>query len=296
MEPPILSQELKYNDQKVFFAFRTMEENHLRTGGKPDVPHRHEFYTILLIKDAKGKHVVDYVEFEMKPNMVFLLSPGQVHQVISDPNPSGDIIMFNDEFLERNYISRSFITNLGLFSCQTTTPPLRIPDEYIAKLSYLSDEIRDAFAGDQPFMFDIIASHLKLFLIECNRFAPPSRTSNLQTIDSGSTLLRSFRDLLETRFQQWRKVSDYASQLNISPDYLNEVVKSNIGKTAKELIMERVILEAKRLGLHTHLSTKEISYQLGFEDPSHFSKLFKNETSELFSEFRKRLVRELQNA
>ena len=64
--------------------------------------------------------------------------------------------------------------------------------------------------------------------------------------------------------------------MNITPKHLSQTVKNLSGKTAKELIQDRVVLEAKRLLLHTPLSIKEIAYQLGFEEPLHFSAFFKN--------------------
>ena len=70
-------------------------------------------------------------------------------------------------------------------------------------------------------------------------------------------------------------------------------MKSTIGKTAKEFIIQRIMLEAKRLGLHTNMSTKEIAYSLGYDDPSHFSKLFKKTESLAFSEFRLSLEKNL---
>lgn len=296
MDAPIPSQQLMHNSQKVFFAFRTMEENHLRTNGQPDIPHKHEFYTILLVKNACGKHWIDYQEHPMKPGVIFLLSPGQVHQIISNIPPEGDIIMFNDEFLDRNFVSREFITNLGLFSCQTSTPPLELPDENFQRVLAISGEIKLTFEQETDFKFDAIAAYLKLLLIECNKFAVKGIDSNPQSVQSGRPILRNFRQLLETNFAQWHKVNEYAAELNITADYLNNVVKSNVGKTAKELIMDRIIIESKRLGLHTELSSKEIAYQLGYDDPSHFSKLFKNETGIPFSEFRQLLEEKLKRS
>jgi AraC-like DNA-binding protein len=293
MESPIPSQVLMHNNQEVFFAFRTMEENHERTGGKPDIPHRHEFYTILLVKNACGKHFVDYVEYPLKPGILFLLSPGQVHQIVSNIPPSGDIIMFNDEFLHLNYISAEFISNLGLFSCSTSVPPLEATNEALDKLLSYSAEIKNAFQTEDRYKFEIIASYLRLLLIECERFAVHSKEDNPQAIESGRSIVRAFKQLLEKNFSQWHRVNTYARQLNITPDYLNNVIKSSIGKSAKELIVQRIILEAKRLGLHTDLSLKEIAFTLGFDDPSHFSKLFKNETSQSFTDFRSQLEKKL---
>jgi len=293
MESPIPSQQLMHNNEKVFFAFRTMEENYERTEGKPDIPHRHDFYTILLVKNGSGKHFVDYVEYSLKPYSIFLLSPGQVHQIVCDTIPSGDIIMFNEEFLHLNYISADFISNLGLFSCSTSVPPVEASEESFEKLISYSNEIKNAFQNNDYFKYDIITSYIKLLLIECNRFAVHSKDTNPQSIEAGRPIVKMFKELLENNFARWHRVDTYALQLNITPDYLNNVLKSAIGKSAKELIVQRIVLEAKRLGLHTGMSSKEIAFSLGFDDPSHFSKLFKNETSQPFSDFRAQLEKKL---
>ena len=71
------------------------------------------------------------------------------------------------------------------------------------------------------------------------------------------------------------QVKDYVGKLNVSPNYLNEVIKSVMGISAKEYIQNRIVLEAKRMVLFTQKSYKEIGFDLGFDDPSHFSKFFK---------------------
>lgn len=288
MEIPI--QTLMHNNSDVFFALRTMEDHHERTGGKPDDPHRHDFYTIILVKNACGKHFVDYVEYDLKPGMVFLLKPGQVHQVITRGVPSGDIIMFNDEFLTRNFVSKRFINEIGLFSDNMDIPPLTFEESCFLQLVSISEELKNAFEGNHRFKFDAIAAYLKLFLIECNKAAIIPDGSNLQSIESGRIIVREFKQLLDANFANWHKVKDYANEMSLSPDYLNNVLKSTIGKTAKQMIVDRLVLEAKRLGVHTDQTTKEVAYQLGFDDPSHFSKLFKKESGQLFSTFRNNLV------
>lgn len=286
----IPTQKLEHKNESVFFAVRTMEENHELMKNEPNPPHRHDFYTVLLVKKACGSHFIDFVEHKMKPQIVFFVSPGQVHQVvINNKNPSGDILMFSDEYLSRNYINEEFISNLGMFSCNSETPPLEIPIDSFNKLVSISSAIKEEFENDSPFKFDSIAAHLKLFLIECNKYSIKPLDNNPQTVQSGRPIVQNFRKLLNQNYAQWHQVNEYANAMNISPDYLNNVIKTNIGKTAKEMIFQRITLVAKRLGLHTDLSSKEIAYQLGYEDPSHFSKFFKKENGLSFSDFRRNL-------
>jgi AraC-like DNA-binding protein len=281
--------ELRHNNQEVEFAIRSTKDVMAMFGDYTDKPHRHDYYTVLWSHNHAGKHIVDYREFELKPNDIFFVSPGQVHQVIHNENPDGTVILFTCDFLSKNYISESFITNLNLFSEIDSTPPIKISDQSAVLMKDLIDKMRLAILTDDQFKNDTIGAYLKLFLIECNKYAHIAKSENPQTIQSGKVILKNFKDLLEINFSLWMKVSDYSGELNISSDYLNEVIKTTTGKTAKELIQQRIVLEAKRLGLHTDLSSKEIAYRLGFSDPSHFSKFFKNCEGESFTNFRNAL-------
>jgi AraC family transcriptional activator of pobA len=282
----IPSLDLFHNNEKVSFAFRTMEEIFERNGNTPDIPHRHEYYTILWAKKVCGQHFIDYKEYIIRPNYIFFVNPGQVHQVITYGQPAGKVIMFTEEFLHQHHIGEDFISNLGLFSCSSTTQPLQISEEAASDLNKIVENIESAFYETGSYRSEKLGAYLKLFLIECNKYAPLPETDNTQIIQSGRQILKEFRSLVEKNYQSWHKVSDYAAQLNITADYLNNVIKSTIGKTAKDFIQERIVLEAKRLGLHTQLTNKEIAYRLGFDDPSHFSKFFKNIEEQAFTDFR----------
>jgi AraC-like DNA-binding protein len=240
-----------------------------------------------------GKHIVDYHEYDIQPNDIFFVNPGQVHQVKHSEKPEGTVILFTCDFMEKNSISESFVTNLNLFSEISSSPPIRVNDASAKKLRGLVDQMLDVFVTDGPFKDELIGAYLKLFLIECNKFAIAPSTENTQTIESGKILVKKFKDLLEAKYINWKKVHEYADELNISADYLNNVVRNTVGKTAKELIQQRIVLEAKRLGLHTDLTNKEIAYRLGFDDPSHFSKFFKNVDGSSFGSFRSSLIEEL---
>lgn len=284
---------LRHDSQEVAFAIRSTKDVMDMFGDNTDKPHRHDYYTVLWAHSYAGKHIVDYREFEIKPNDVFFVSPGQVHQVIHNENPDGTVILFTCDFLSKNFINESFIENLNLFSEISSTPPIHISRNSAALMIELVEKMRLAISTNDPFKNETIGAYLKLFLIECNKYAHTAKSENTQTIQSGRVILKNFKDILEMNFPNWKKVSDYAGKLSISSDYLNEVVKTTTGKTAKELIQQRIVLEAKRLGLHTDLSTKEIAYRIGFADPSHFSKFFKNCEGASFTEFRNALNEEL---
>ncbi|MDQ3073368.1 MAG: helix-turn-helix transcriptional regulator [Bacteroidota bacterium] len=91
---------------------------------------------------------------------------------------------------------------------------------------------------------------------------------------------------MESDFTRQQKPVTYAEHLGISEKHLNELSKTYTGKKISEVIHERLMLEAKRLLLHSALSVKEIGYFLSFEDPSYFTRFFKRKAGKSPARFR----------
>lgn len=270
----------------VDFVFRTTQEIEVRNGGKQDIPHRHNYYTVLFIANGKGKHWIDYTEFDIENKSLFFVSPGQVHQVVAEPGIQGYVLLFTKEFLLQHQISESLITDIGLFSDIYNVPPIMLCGEGYDRMEGFLKQIKVAYQNNDVYSSEAISAWLKLFIIECNRYAIHMPNGTRNTTATSADVVKEFKSLLEQKYMEWHKVSDYSAKLNVSPDYLNTLVKASVGKTAKEFIQNRVVLEAKRLGVHTNLTSKEISFRIGFEDPAHFSKFFKSVSNRSFSDFR----------
>lgn len=282
----IYSLDLMYKGAPVPFVIKTMEEIDEALGGIADTPHRHNYYTVIWPVDASGKHIIDFKEYSILPDHIFFVSPGQVHQVITDPQPKGYVILFSPEFLEKNSIRNDFISDLKLFRKSDETPPLPVTEKMAATLNLFAVQMLHSFhlAGDM--YLETIGAYLKLFLIECNGHCSLFPGSNLQNIESSKTLVKKFKTLVEDHYFKEHQVKYYADKLNITPNYLNEVIKSAMDIPAKDVIQNRIILETKRMLVFTGKSAKEIGFELGFDDPSHFSKFFKSNTSQSLQEFR----------
>lgn len=287
----IYSLDLLYNGAASPFVIKTMEEVDRQLGGISDDPHRHNYYTVIWPITATGKHIIDFKEYPITPNHVFFVSPEQVHQIITDPHPTGFVILFTPEFLEKNSIREDFIANLRLFKKSDETPPLPLTERMIGPLKMFADQMLAAFQSENDMRFETIGAYLKLFLIECNGHCSLFPGTNTQTIEVGKTLVRQFKAVVEKHYKTWHQVKDYAEELNVSPNYLNEVIKSALHISAKDYIQNRLMLEAKRMTIFTGKSIKEIGFDLGFEDPSHFSKFFKSNTGQSLVEFKETIAR-----
>ncbi|MEI6696410.1 MAG: helix-turn-helix transcriptional regulator [Bacteroidota bacterium] len=283
--------ELMYNDIPMPFVIKTIEEIDEFLGGIADKPHRHNYYTVIWSVNSRGKHIVDFKEYPILPQHIFFVSPEQVHQIITDPNPTGYVLLFTPEFLEKNSIQSDFIANLKLFQKNGESDALSLSDNMAVKLKIFADQMIAAFHSKNDLFLDIIGAYLKLFLIECNGHCSLSIDTNTQSVEVGKTLVRNFKTIVEKHFSKWHQVKDYADALNVTPNYLNEVIKSAIQLSAKDFIQNRLIIEAKRMAVFTEKSSKEIGYDLGFEDPSHFSKFFKIQSGQSLQDFKKSIIK-----
>ncbi|MDP4290483.1 MAG: helix-turn-helix transcriptional regulator [Bacteroidota bacterium] len=287
----IYSYDLIYNDAPMPFVIKTMEEIDNKSGGIADNPHRHNYYTIIWSFTATGKHIIDFKEYPIAPNYIFFVSPDQVHQILTDPNPTGFVILFTPEFLEKNSIRNDFIANLKLFQKSDETPPLELNETMVMKLKPFVEQMMIAFHSQSDMFLETIGAYLKLFLIECKGHCSLFSGSNTQTVEVEKTIVKNFKAIVEKSYTRSHQVKYYADSLNVTPNYLNEVIKASMNVSAKDFIQNRLILEAKRMVVFTDKSGKEIGFDLGFEDPSHFSKFFKINTGQSLQDFKERILK-----
>ncbi|MCB0838457.1 MAG: helix-turn-helix domain-containing protein [Bacteroidetes bacterium] len=270
----------------ISFDIKRMEDIFAQHQGQPDEPHRHDYYTLILVKKAKGKHLIDFHEFELREQQIYFISPGQVHQIIEEQPSVGCVMTFSPQFMLENGIHKTFIEALHLFQDFGFAPPLEINEEELAAFTALTDQMFDYTHSRQKLKYHAVGALLKLFLIKCNNLCSLAGEENTQQVQASVTLLKNFKDLIEREFRHWHKVSQYAEALNVTSDYLNASVKSLTGKSAKEHIQSRITVEAKRLLIFSGLTTKEIAFELGFSEPGNFSQFFKKCVGEAPSGFR----------
>ena len=288
---------LKYNGEPANFVFRTMEEieGYQKSSVKSTPPHRHNYYTIIWVKKGKGTHFIDFRKYEVKADTIYFLTPEQVHDLQLEKGAEGYVLLFTPDFTMEYGLSLQFIENTGFFFRCDDLAPFHIPkDVDSSNLEHLVHHIRDEFNGSSPYYLDAIGSWLKLFLLECKRLSMQVSQSPEPRTSTRAVLVKQFRDLLEMNYNRWHKVADYARELHITPNYLNEVLSIETGTSAKDFILDRIMLEAKRFAGFAELSAKEVAYTLGFEDPSHFSKLFRQHQDKSFTDFREETRKKYQ--
>lgn len=259
------------------FGISKMEDIYIKRKGEVDDPHRHNFYTVMVVRKAKGIHKIDFNSYEFGEKQIFFVGPGQVHQVIEEEMSQGFAMTFSSEFLIQNAIPLSFIASLNLFQNYDQSPPLYPHEKQFERIEAFAEQMFALFHSEAKMKDLSVGAYMKLLLIECNNIC--SINPLVSDVDlSGDNVVRSFKSLVDLHYRQEHSTHFYSDQLHISADHLNRIIKSKIGKTAKEYIQARIITEAKRLLYFTELSNKEIGYELGFNEPANFSAFFKKNT------------------
>ena len=282
-------QKANARNEDAHFGMSRTEDIYARRGGEPDDPHRHNFYTVLVLRKAEGEHRIDFNSYPLGEKQVFFVAPGQVHQIIENRPSEGYVMTFSVDFLIENSIPLSFISDLNLFQGFAQSPPLFPSDNHFQIIHEFCEKMYALFTGNQSMRFVSIGAYLKLLLIQCSTICD-LESSVLQREEAANTLIRNFKRQVDEFFREQHTTSFYAERLNITPDHLNRSFKSKTGRTAKEYIQSRIITEAKRLLYFTDLSNKEIGFQLGFTEPANFSAFFKKQTQLSPSRFRKEQV------
>jgi len=249
-----------------FFRFESFAKDieHLR------VPHQHHFYTFILVTGGEGSHAIDFHDYNLKSGRLFLIAPGQVHAWIELKKVKGFVVLFNDSFMAlskgRKMMSAwpLFRPNQEVYFDLDATEAAKWVDEFL----YIEEEEERADDYTRDAIFYAISS----LLVRATRLS--LKTQGKSKL-AGQDFLFVFQELIEENFLTLKTPKQYAEKMNVTANYLNALCKKKSGKSAGELIRQRVLLEAKRLLAHTKLTVSEISFKLGFEDNSYFGRFFK---------------------
>lgn len=235
--------------------------------------HRHDFFFVLAVEKGTGEHQIDFTNYPVSDYSVFLVRPGQIHQLLLKRGSKGYLMGFDPGFYspggkQKKQMFRVASRN-NFYRFNTSI--------YKGKLFSVFEWLYNEYSTRRIMYKEGIKANLDLFFLELFRQAG---NSNISTDNNSYTqeLLEELLEMLEIHFCENKQVTFYAQKLNLTPYQLNTITKNTLGKTYSQLINERIILEAKRNLLATSNQVKEIAYQLCYDDPSYFIRFFKKHT------------------
>jgi len=268
--------------QDLPFEIQTLDQYVQHNTG--DMPHRHQHVEIVWVRQGEGFLNIDLKRYKVSGNTLYCIVPGQLHQLEIERG-EGYIISFPEGLLSGGSDDFELLYRSGLFHLLLDSPGIRVTPEVAEEFEEIGKRLYRELCNGYLLRSEIIKRYISIFLIHLARQFEGSLQVSVQT--RNMSLMKSFISLIEKKYMYWKLVKDYACELSVTPNYLNEVVKKVSGYPAGYHIRQRIVLEAKRQAATAGTSMKEIAYHLGFDDIAHFSKFFKSVCGKNFSDFRK---------
>jgi AraC-like DNA-binding protein len=243
-----------------------------------------ELYHIMLKKGCSGSLVYGRNSYDFEDGTMAFTGPGQVMSSTGDheiESATGWSIIFHPDLIRRSELGRN-INNYGFFSYDVHEA-LHLSEEERLTVTELAAKIEKEYQQNiDKHSQKLIISNIELILDYCTRYY--DRQFYTRT-NLNKDIVSRFEHLLKDYFESGRSLEEglptvkfCGTELNMSPNYLSDMLKKETGRNAQEHIHFYMIEKAKTLLLNSGESISQIAYSLGFEYPQHFSKIFKAKT------------------
>ncbi len=254
-----------------------------------------DFYSVGLKRDVPERFQYGQQTYDFDEGLMSFIAPGQVYRVrvsaedYETLHPSGWLLFFHPDFLWNTTLARN-IHNYEFFGYNVHESLFLSEKEEEIIADILQNIGREYQENIDVFTQGIIVSQIETLLNYAQRFYQRQFTtrarSNHQVLERTEEWLNDYFASESGRLNGLPSVANMAGELNLSPNYLSGLLKSLTGKSTQEHIQDKVIEKAKERLSTTQLTVSEIAYELGFEYPQSFSKMFKARTNQSPLEFR----------
>ena len=249
-----------------------------------DVPQRLEFHLVYVGLRGAGSLIVDFRPVPLGARTLTVVAAGRVQQFVPDRAVDAWMLMIRPEFALTGGDALDPLRAARVLSPLWASPALALGPADARALVARADELDAEHARPldaiQP---HLLAAQVRALLLAAERLAGPAHAA--------PPAVDRFFTILERDHARTRSVAHYARQAGISPRRLGELVVAHTGRSPKQVIDDRVILEQKRLLAHTALSVKELAARTGFAEPTNLVKFFRHHTGQTPLTFRAALDR-----
>ena len=235
-------------------------------------PHRHDYHELIWIREGFGRHLLDGAQVDSLAGTITVIGRGQVHRFDEARSVTGAIVDFSDEALFTELTAAQFAPAwlVNSATSPTVTVPASRASGLEAVLHCLDDEARRPPDERSADLQRHLLCTLLLWIDRWHEDAIPRRADT-----SDARLHVRFIRQLERDFVRHHDAAYYADTLAVPAATLSQALQAIVGQGTKELILDRVMLEAARLLRFTDFPVSQIAYLCGYTDPLYFSRAFK---------------------
>ena len=246
-------------------------------------PHRHDFYVGMIFTKGSGTHQIEFNNYNVKPGQVFMIAPGEVHDWKLSKNIDGYIFFHTKEFFDLNFTYEK-ADNYPFYCCLRNNPLILLKNKSRRKINEMFSEIVDEYKHNELLKFQKISSLLNVLYIALSRIYLADKILQSKNLNYLGRL-KQLDQLIDKHFKEYKYPKDFALLMHMSEKHLNRICNTCLNKTRSQLIIERVLLEAKRRLAFAKSSISQIAEELGYTHTSYFIQLFKKKTGKTPAEF-----------
>lgn len=246
-------------------------------------PHKHDFYLSVLFTKGSGTHEIDFTQYPVKPGNVFMLFPGQVHDWKFSEDIEGFIFFHSREFYNLYFLYEK-VEHYPFYGSIHGSPLIVLKNRSRKKIVSIYREIVEEYQQGKLMNYQKICSLLNVLYVELSRLYLPGLPTT-KTSQSQLSKVRKLEGLIDSYYKSVKYPRDYAEMMHMSEKHLNRISKESLDKTTSELISDRIVLEAKRMLVHSTDSVSQIAGELGYLEITYFFRLFKKKTGKTPLEF-----------
>lgn len=282
--PVFKIQDFNAQAQQERYVYVSSFAAHLKEHLFIQAPHKHNFYILLYITQGSGTHTIDFREYEVTADSMFVMMPGQVHSWELTDDTDGFVIFFTPAFYLQAFPDKRPY-DFPFFNALLQQPLFSVPAAAKAGLLQTFQTLQAEYAAEYFKRHEMLGYYLGVLLIQLSRIYQAQERH--ATVPSGElSVLQHLEQLIELHFREHPPVTFYAERLHVTAKQLKEICKRSLGKTTTQLIQERMVLEAQRLLVHSELTSSQIAAALGYSDTSYFFRFFKKHTGSTPEQFR----------
>ena len=243
--------------------------------------HTLTYYDITFVTEGEGRFSIDNQTDEAASRDVFFSKPGEIRNWDTRHIVNGYALIFEDEFLSSLFKESLFVQHLSFFQSGKTSSKLQLPDELYMRILQILHNIKteiDSYRQNDVYVLRALLYEVLMLLDR--EYKKVNMEEETTPKEVGNIHIDKFMKLVESHLKEQHSVQYYADKLCITPNYLNEIITSTKGISAKQYIRNKVMYEAKRLLTYTDFPISDIAFELHFSTVSYFIRSFRQHTGE----------------
>jgi len=252
---------------------------------------RSNTYSIILLTKGNAKYKIGLSEYDIADGSLYFQAPQHLRYYNRLSEWEGYVIVFMGSFFEGHATLKELVTQFEGFRVISQVV-VSLEKNILEETEKMFQHLYDISHSISTLRFDKAKSLLELILLQSKEhydrlYQNQKETKQHRIVKAFERIVEQhLYDITQNRAEKVLSISEIAGKIAVNPTYLGEVLKKATGKTPKELLSDRIILEARSLLKNTDMAVNEVAYFLTFQDASNFTKFFRQKTGVSPSEYR----------